>query len=475
MYLGHTAEHYVVSQLPLNETGSIKFHTCILHLADLAESSQEPSQRQSWVDACHRGTFWQTLTCACWGRVWSAIATMQRGQATLQKSKNQLHVGEASAELGDFELKDWATGTWLEHLKYLGLEGALKSHGIPRLIILVRGRFSRHLNWIRGCRVPDLQAALDQKGSYCHPGCCWGLLKKNHQLSWKILLNLPLLFGTQLQHPLDLRSSKMIRNGQLPPGNGGGVQRLLEVAEFHVPEVTCNNFNFNCLPPLGKKNSWILSQAHRHVSLGSLRSRSRSLHCLKAREPAQHTIYWSIVVSSESKFLAINLDVTKIPSRNYIYMSCQITSEKYKNAWKYILNPFSNAMQDMHQLQAKALRTLWTWSANTSIHPPRHPLQWVSEYATMSKLQKQRCIFSNVKISSFEQSPFENGSVVQTCSNWATEWTDRTKAQKISRLSLAVAGDWDAEPHPRNNKCLLQTQKLGKSQKVSSVLSANVC
>ena len=177
MYLGHTAEHYVVSQLPLNETGYIKFHTCILHLADLAESSQEPSQRQSWVDACHRGTFWQTLTCACWGRVWSAIATMQRGQATLQKSKNQLHVGEASAELGDFEL--WTTER-LEHIKYLGLEGAIKSHGIPRLIIIVRGGFYRHLNWIRGsCRVPDLQVALDQKGSYCHPGCCWGLLKKN--------------------------------------------------------------------------------------------------------------------------------------------------------------------------------------------------------------------------------------------------------------------------------------------------------
>ena len=60
----------------------------------------------------------------------------------------------------------------------------------------------------------------------------------------------------------------------------------------------------------------------------------------------------------------------------------------------------------------------------------------------------------------------------QRGSNWATEWTDRTKAQKISRLSLAVAGDWDAEPHPQNNKSLLQTQKFGKSQKVSGVLSA---
>lgn len=60
----------------------------------------------------------------------------------------------------------------------------------------------------------------------------------------------------------------------------------------------------------------------------------------------------------------------------------------------------------------------------------------------------------------------------QRGSNWATEWTDRTKAQKISRLSLAVAGDWDAEPHPQNNKSLFQTQKFGKSQKVSGVLSA---
>lgn len=45
---------------------------------------------------CLQGTFWQTLASACWGWVWSAITTMQRRQAALQKSKNQLHVGEAS-------------------------------------------------------------------------------------------------------------------------------------------------------------------------------------------------------------------------------------------------------------------------------------------------------------------------------------------------------------------------------------------
>jgi hypothetical protein len=96
---------------------------------------------------------------------------------------------------------------------------------------------------------------LIRRGLTAILGVAGGCSKKIHQLSWRNLLNHPLLFGTQLQHPLDLRSSKMIRNGQLPPGNGGGVQRLLEVAEFHVPEVTCNNFNFNfnCLPPLEEK------------------------------------------------------------------------------------------------------------------------------------------------------------------------------------------------------------------------------
>lgn len=51
---------------------------------------------QSGCVYCLQGTFRQTLASACWGWVWSAITTMQRRQAALQKSKNQLHVGEAS-------------------------------------------------------------------------------------------------------------------------------------------------------------------------------------------------------------------------------------------------------------------------------------------------------------------------------------------------------------------------------------------
>ena len=126
-----------------------------------------------------------------------------------------------------------------------------------------------------------MQVALDQKGSYCHPGCCWGLLKKNPSA---------------------------------------------ELEKFAQPSPTV-----------------------RHPTSTSARS-----------EIIKNDQKWSVA-----------------------------------------------ARQRWWSPEAPG-------SANTSIHPPRHPLQWVSEYATMSKLQKQRRIFSNVKISSFERSPFENGSVVQT-------------------------------------------------------------
>ena len=158
--------------------------------------------------------------------------------------------------------------------------------------------------------------------------CCWRLL-----LIPSAELEIFVQFSPTVRHPTSTsagckRSSKKDQKWSV-----AARQRWWSPKALGSRRISCSwgdMQQLQVLPPATSEKlpSWTLSQAHWHVGLWSLRSRSRSLHCLKARKPAQHTIHWLIVVSSESKFVVINLKMTRIPTRNQIY---QMTSEKEKN------------------------------------------------------------------------------------------------------------------------------------------------
>ena len=91
-------------------------------------------------------------------------------------------------------------------------------------------------------------------------------------------------------------------------------------------------------------------------------------------------------------------------------------------------------MRDMHQLQAKALRTLWTWSAYTPIHSPNHPYNGFQNKKPCPKLQSSAVSFQvwNKVMWAVIVWEWQHGS------DWATVWTNRTKTPRCRVYHLQL-------------------------------------